>query len=172
MTKNDTLKSLRYTFDFSDEKMISLFALGGSTVTRQEVSQWLKRDDDPNYEVMKGVELATFLNGLIIDRRGKKDGPQPLPEKKLTNNIILRKLKIAFELKTEDLLDIMNLADLKVSSHELSAFFRKVDHKNYRDCKNQILRNFLRGLQIKHRPNTEVASDDKKEDDEKKKPVW
>ncbi|MGB0468898.1 MAG: DUF1456 family protein, partial [Pontibacterium sp.] len=95
----------------------------------------------------------TFLNGLINEKRGKKEGPTPEPERRLTNNIVFRKLKIAFNLTAEDILDVMALADLRMSKHELSAFFRKDDHKNYRECQDQILRNFLSGLQLKYRDN-------------------
>ena len=89
---------------------------------------------------------ANFLNGLINDRRGKKDGPQPDPEPRLNNNIIFRKLKIALDLKVEDVLEILALTDVYISKHELSAFFRKPDHKHYRVCKDQILRNFLNSM--------------------------
>jgi len=50
-------------------------------------------------------------------------------------------------------LEIMDLANLRISKHELSAFFRKPGHKHYRDCKDQILRNFINGVQLKYRPN-------------------
>ena len=150
---NDILRRIRYTFDFNDSKMIELFGLAGLKVTREQISDWLKKDEDPAFQKCSDTELATFLNGLIIDRRGKKDGPQPQPEKRLTNNAIFMKLKIAFDLKAEDVLDILNLSDVQISKHELSAFFRKPDHKHYRECKDQILRNFLNGLQLKYRDN-------------------
>ena len=153
MTNNDILRRLRYTFDFNDSKMIDLFGLADFEVTRGQVSDWLKKEDDPAYKNCTDTQLAIFLNGLIIDKRGKKDGPQPKPEKRLTNNIIFKKLRIALDLKAEDVLEIMELANLRISKHELSAFFRKPDHKHYRDCKDQILRNFLKGVQIKYRDN-------------------
>jgi len=90
---------------------------------------------------------------LINDKRGKKEGPQPEPEQRLTNNIIFRKLRIALDLKAEDVLEIMIMAGLRISKHELSAFFRRPDHKHYRECNDQILRNFLKGLQLKYRDN-------------------
>jgi uncharacterized protein YehS (DUF1456 family) len=99
------------------------------------------------------MDLSIFLNGLIIEKRGKKEGPQPLPETKLNNNIIFRKLKIALNLKDVDVLDILSLVDLRISKHELSAFFRKPNQSQYRLCKDQILRNFLHGLQKKYRVN-------------------
>jgi len=153
VTNNDVLRRIRYTFDFSDSKMIALFGLADHKVTREQISDWLKKEDDPAYQNCSDTQLAIFLNGWINDRRGKQEGEQPKPEKRLTNNIILRKLKIALELKAEDILDIMDRAGLSISKHELSAFFRKPDHKHYRDCKDQVLRNFLKGLQLKYRSN-------------------
>ncbi|NQT63216.1 MAG: DUF1456 family protein [Candidatus Marinimicrobia bacterium] len=151
MTKNDILRRIRYTFDFSDDKMIAIFALANHKVTRTEISDWMKREEDPAYKILYDDELAVFLNGLIIEKRGRKEGPVPKPEKKLTNNVILKKLQIALNLRAEELLDVLMLADLKVSKYELSAFFRKPDHKHYRPLRDQILRNFLNGMQVKYR---------------------
>jgi uncharacterized protein YehS (DUF1456 family) len=151
MTNNDILRRLRYTFDFNDSKMVSLFDLAGLKVSQEQIINWLRKEDDPEYQNCADTKLAIFLNGLIIDKRGKRDGPQPVPEKSINNNIIFMKLKIALNLKAEDVLEIMALADLRVSKHELSAFFRRPDHKHYRACKDQILRNFLNGVQIKYR---------------------
>ena len=151
MTNNDILRRIRYTFDFSDSKMIAIFGLADHQVTRGQISDWLKKDDDSAYQKCSDTQLAIFLNGLINDKRGKKEGPQPAPEQRLTNNTIFRKLKIALNLKAEDTLEIMTLADLRISKHELSAFFRKPGHKHYRECKDQILRKFLKGVQLKYR---------------------
>jgi len=151
MTNNDVLRRIRYTFEFDDSKMIAIFGLADLQVNREQISNWLKKDDDPAYQSCRDIDLSIFLNGLINHKRGKKEGPQPEPEKRLTNNIIFRKLKIALNLKSEDVLAIMDLADLKMSKHELSAFFRKPEHKHYRECKDQILRNFLHGVQLKYR---------------------
>ena len=153
MTNNDVLRRLRYTFDFDDSKMISIFELADSIVTREQVSNWLKKDEDPAFHECMDIELATFLNGLINEMRGKKEGDQPVPEKRMTNNMIFKKLKIALNLKNDDVLEIMEFADFELSPHELSAFFRKKGHKNYRECKDQILRNFLQGMQVKYRDN-------------------
>jgi uncharacterized protein YehS (DUF1456 family) len=131
--------------------MIAVFAEAGQEVTRAQLSDWLKKDDDPAYAVCGDEQFATFLNGLINDRRGKKNGAQAEPEQRLNNNIIFRKLKIAFNLQAEDILSILSLADVHISKHELSAFFRRANHKHHRECKDQILRNFLKGLQIKFR---------------------
>ena len=149
MIKNDVLRRIRYILDLEDSKMIELFANGGLVVSRAEISDWMKKDDDPAYKECSDAQLATFLNGLIIDKRGRKEGEQPIAEKTLSNNQIFRKLMIAFSLRSEDVIEILNLANLRVGKPELSAFFRKPEHKNYRECKAQILRNFLNGLQSK-----------------------
>lgn len=155
MINNDILRRVRYIFDFNDNKMIALFAHTGTTVTREQVSSWLKKDDDEDYKSCNDEQMATFLNGLIIEKRGKREGEPPVAEKKLTNNIILNKLKIALSYKAEDVLRILYLAGFILGKHELSAFFRKVDHKHYRVCKDQVLRNFLQGLQMELRGNAD-----------------
>jgi uncharacterized protein YehS (DUF1456 family) len=152
MTNNDVLRRIRYIFDLNDSKMMSIFALADLKVSREQISNWLKKDDDTDYKACTDEQMATFLNGLIIEKRGKREGPQPVPEKKLNNNVIFRKLKIALNLKNEDILELLALADLRISKHELSAFFRREDHKHYRVCKDQILRNLLKGIQLKYRP--------------------
>jgi len=151
MTYNDILRRIRYTFDCSDDEMIELFGLADLTVTREQISNWLKKDDDESYKSLGDSELASFLNGLIINNRGKREGAQPPVEKKLTNNIIFRKLKIALDLKDDDILALLETVDFRLSRHELSAFFRKSTHKHYRECKDQVLRNFLNALQNQHR---------------------
>lgn len=163
MNNNDILRRLRYTFEFSDSKMITVFGLANLKVTREQVSSWLKRDDDPDYQECKDKKMAAFLNGLIIDKRGKKDGPQPIPEERLSNNIIFMKLKIALNLKAEDVLAIMDLAEFKISKHELSAFFRKPGNRHYRNCQDQILRNFLKGMQLKYRQDQNKEDKDDSE---------
>ena len=150
MVNNDILRRLRYTFSFNDRQMIAVFAEADECVTREQISAWLKRDDDSAFERLDDVQLATFLNGLIIQHRGKRDGPMAAAERQLNNNIILRKLKIALNLEDTDILNLLLRADFPISKPELSAFFRKPGHKNYRECKDQILRNFLKGLQLEH----------------------
>ena len=157
MTNNDVLRRIRFIFDFSDSKMISLFALADHQVTREQISDWLKKDDDPAYQECSDPQLAIFLNGLINDKRGKKEGPQPKPEQRLNNNIIFRKLKIALNLQADEILEIMALAEVQISKHELSAFFRRPGHKHYRVCNDQLFRNFIKGVQLKYRGNTSEA---------------
>jgi uncharacterized protein YehS (DUF1456 family) len=148
MNNNDIMRRIRYTFDFNDTKMIELFASAELTVTRSQISDWLKKDDDEAYQELSDLQLAIFLNGLINDRRGKKEGDQPIPERRLNNNAIFRKLKIALNLKDEDILAILELAGMRISKHELSAFFRNPTQTQFKQCNDQILRNFLQGMQL------------------------
>lgn len=147
------MRRIRYTFNFNDAKMIEIFGLADCEISRERVSNWLKKEGDPLYENLDDHHFAIFLNGLILEKRGKKEGVQLIPEKRLNNNIIFRKLKIALNLRDEDILAILMLADLRISRHELSAFFRNPAQSQYRSCKDQILRNFLFGMQLKYRKN-------------------
>nr|WP_286206448.1 DUF1456 family protein [Sessilibacter corallicola] len=88
---------------------------------------------------------------MIINNRGAKDGVIPEPETVLNNNIILRKLKIALDLQADDLLAILKLVNVEPSKHELSALFRRADHKNYRQCQDQLFRQFLNGMEKRYR---------------------
>ncbi|WP_136810464.1 DUF1456 family protein [Desulfosediminicola flagellatus] len=151
MDNNDILRRIRFIFNLNDTKMMSIFASTGYKATRAQISDWLKKDDDPAFKKCNDSQLAIFLNGFINERRGKKEGAQPEPENRLNNNLIFRKLRIALNLKDEDILQLLEMADFQMSKPELSAFFRKVGHKHYRPCKDQVLRNFLQGLQEKHR---------------------
>lgn len=157
MTNNQILRRLRYAFDFNDSAMMRIFAHAGLEVSRAQVSDWLKKDEDPASTLIDDLELAQFLNGLIIEKRGRKEGPQPEPESKLNHNIVFRKLKIALDLKDDDILAILQLSDFRLSKHELSAFFRRPDHHHYRACQDQVLRNFIKGVQLKLRQDSEES---------------
>ncbi len=156
MTNNYILRRLRYTFNYSDRQMIALWGSAERIVSREQVSQWLKKDDDPDFINCPDKMLASFLNGMINQLRGKKDGPQVAPESRLNNNIILRKLKIALNLRDEDVCELMALGGYAVSKSELSAFFRKVGHKHYRELQDQMLRKLIQGLQRKYRDGSDA----------------
>ncbi len=151
MINNDVMRRLRYIFDYDDNAMIELFALADLQVTREQVCNWLKQEDDDGFEFCDDVTMATFLNGLIVAMRGRKEGVQSVPEQVLNNNMVFMKLKIALNLQSDDVLTLLESTGFRLSKHELTAFFRKSTHKHYRECKDQILRNFLKGLQLQYR---------------------
>lgn len=153
MMSNDVLRSVRYMLDLSDSKVVEIFALAGSEVPLEDVQAWMKKDDDAAFRKLPDVLMGYFLNGLIFYRRGKsEDAPAPSIERRMNNNIFIKKLRIAFELKTTDIPDVLLKANFKISQAEVGAIFRNPDHKNFRECGDQILRNFLKGLTMIHRP--------------------
>lgn len=147
MDNNDILRRLRYILNLSDDAMMDMYAKGGEPVSRAEISDWLKKEEDEAFDVVIDENLATFLNGVIVNYRGKKDGQTPTAEVVLDNNIILRKLKIAFNFKAEEIVYLMMLGGQKVTTTELSAFFRNPKHAKYKTLNDQYLRNFLNGFQ-------------------------
>lgn len=151
MTNNDIFRRLRYLFNYNETKMIEIFNLVDHKVNKEEIRCWLKKEDDLELEELTDRELDIFLNGLIIEKRGRREGPLPTPEEHLTNNMIIRKLKITFKYRSEDILDLFKSIDKQISKHELSAFFRHPDSRNYEECGDQYLRYFLNALQHAHR---------------------
>jgi uncharacterized protein YehS (DUF1456 family) len=89
-------------------------------------------------------------SGVLQARQGRKPSQLAI-ELPITNNIVLKKLRVAFELKEDDMHEILKAAEFPVSKPELSALFRKAGHNNYRPCGDQLLRNFLRGLTLRVR---------------------
>ena len=155
MTNNDILRRLRYTFDLNDDAMTKICTSAGLNIKREEVTAWLKKEDDELHQVLTDNDLGYFLDGFITLKRGKREGEPAAPKVQLTNNVVFRKLKIALNLKDEDIIKMLDLVDMKVSKHELSAFFRKPGQSQYRQCKDQILRNFLHGMQLTYKPKSE-----------------
>jgi uncharacterized protein YehS (DUF1456 family) len=154
MTYNDILRRFRYAINLNDSALIEIFKLVNAKVTAQELDSYFKREDDGGYCEISAELMAQFLDGLIIYTRGKRagDNSQPVVNKvALNNNVILKKIRIALELREEDMLEVFSAAKFALSKAELSALFRKQGHKNYKDCGDQILRNFLNGLTIHNR---------------------
>lgn len=143
MTNNDILRRLRYALHLRNTEMTALFALGGHPLSETDLDLFLRKEDDPQSVDCPDVLLAAFLNGLIVSRRGPREMQ---PDEELNNNTILRKLRIALELKDTDMLRILHNAGFTLSKSELSALFRRPDHRNFKVCGDQLLRNFLAGL--------------------------
>ncbi len=75
----------------------------------------------------------------------------------ITNNDIMKKLRVALSLKDTDIVEILKLAEFEITETELSSFFRREDHPNYRECGDQIVRRFLDGLIVRNRGKKEDA---------------
>ncbi|WP_445506260.1 YehS family protein [Niallia sp. 03190] len=172
MNNNDILIRLRYALDIKNADMVEIFKLGGIEVTKEEVLKMLIKSKDSYHNEVdsdgdinedniecNNFTLESFLNGLIIFKRGKQDSKPGQPERPAisiknngsVNNVLLKKLKIALALTSEDMLDILGKAGVVITKGELSALFRKEGHKNYVECGDRYARNFLKGLALKYR---------------------
>ena len=154
MTNNDILRQLRYALNMSDSTMIEIFKLADHEIEQSNVTGLLKREDEEVFVNCSDDILGYFLDGLILHKRGMKEikpGETRKSDSRLTNNNILKKLRIAMELKEDDMLGILKLAHVDISKSELTALFRKEGHKNYKECGDQFLRKFLKGLSIRYR---------------------
>jgi len=149
MINNDILRRVGTIFNFTDEQVLKVFELGQCQITLEQLADFYKEKNDDAYKEISDVELASFLNGLIIEKRGKQDGPARQAEQQLTNNIIFNKIKIALALKADEVIAVLELAELSLGKYELSAFFRNVNNKHYRDCSDDVLSTFLKGSKIK-----------------------
>jgi uncharacterized protein YehS (DUF1456 family) len=154
MINNDTLRAIRYMLDLSDAKVVDITHLADAAfpLGKEDVQAFLKKDEEPGYVECSNAVLAHFLDGLVIHRRGRDESLPSRPvEKRVTNNVVLKKLRVAFELKDVDMHEILANAGFPISKPELSALFRQPGHKNFRLCGDQLLRNFLKGLTMRLR---------------------
>lgn len=147
MINNDIIRSIRYILNVGEPKLVEIAALGGYISTRDEFENYLRREDDPGYQLMPDKVMSQFLNGLVIFKRGSDSTRPPAPiENRITNNIVCKKIRVAFELKDTDIIRTVARGGFSVSKTEIGAFFRTPGHRNYRECGDQFLRYFLKGL--------------------------
>lgn len=162
MLNNDIMIRLRYGLDIKDTDMVEIFKLGGVNVAKDDVRMMLQRIDEDEFgeEILpegyirvNNATMEQFLNGLVTFKRGKRPGETGTPPLtgESVNNQLLKKVKIALALTSEDMLELFDLAGVRVSKGELGAILRKEGHKNYRECGDKFARNFLKGLALKYR---------------------
>ncbi len=154
MINNDILRSIRYMLDLSDVKVVQITqrAQPDFPLEKADVLRYLKKDEDPDYLPCPDLMMAHFLDGLVLHCRGDNPNAQPRPPvPRITNNVVLKKLRVAFELKDADMHQAFLDAGFPVTKPELSALFRQEDHRNFRACGDQMLRNFLKGLTLRAR---------------------
>lgn len=148
MIFSDILRRIRYALQIKDSSMLELFKLGGVELELETLIKHLKKEDEEGYAPLNSKKMTAFLDGLILIKRGvrEKASTAPVKNELLNNNLVLKKLKIALELREEDILGILKRSEMEISKSELSALFRQKNHKNYKVCGDQLLRNFLAGL--------------------------
>ena len=167
MIHNDVLRRLRYALAINDTAAISIFKLVNYDMEIDYLHAVMKREGEEGYLPCRDKIIALFLDGLIIKNRGRQEGqmPQELgPKERLSNNEVLRKIRIAMSYKDDDMIAVLKLADFRMSKGELSAFFRKPDHRNFKPAGDQVVRNLLQGMVKKYRPESTRQTSPKKSD--------
>lgn len=155
MIHNDVLRRLRFALRLNDGATLELFKLVDYPMEVDYLQAIMKKEEETGFVRCRDKIISLFLDALIIKRRGKKDGVEPkhlVAGEKLSNNEVLRKIKIAMNYRDEDMLEILRYANFNLSKGELSALFRRQDHRSYKPCGDQLLRNFLQGMVKKYRP--------------------
>lgn len=159
MVNNDILIRLRYALNITDLRLVEIFALADKPMTAEEIRPLFLKEGEEGYRECDGRTLGAFLEGLVISRRGKKEdahgdkaaAARPAWAESPTNNDVLKAIRIALELRDDDIAAILRLADVEASKAEINALFRKKGQQNFRPCGDQFLRNFLVGLTKKYR---------------------
>jgi uncharacterized protein YehS (DUF1456 family) len=146
---NDILRKIRYSLNLKDKEMIKIFHFGKEKMDHATLRTLLKKDNEKDFQLCTPLLLNSFFDGLIIFYRGvsqKKTISNQRPD--ISNNNILRKIRIALAYKDTDMLEVFKRNNTILSKSELSAFFRKKEHKHYKKCGDQWLRHFLHGLAL------------------------
>ncbi len=157
MNNNDILRRIRYALNLRDSAVTAIFKLAGGDISESLVPDIVKKEDEEGFIECSDRELEMFLDGLIIDRRGKKENAAAdsnlIKKADVTNNMILKKLRIALDFKEADMLEMFRLGEFEITKSELSALFRNKNHKNYKECGDQLLKKFLNGITAHFRQN-------------------
>jgi len=144
---NDILYKIHKALNLSTEEMLKAYELAGYEMDASRLDSLLKRHQDKGFELCSYEELGVFLDGFVILKRGpspKKPNDDEAVE--LTNNLILKKLRIAQELKEPETEIIFGLGEAELSKQQLASLFRKEGHKNFKECSDELLMAFLDGL--------------------------
>jgi uncharacterized protein YehS (DUF1456 family) len=130
-------------------------------MTEPTLLKLLKKEGEDESIECSNPLMTFFLDGLIVHLRGARDSGEAqaatAAAAPLNNNSILKKLRIALNLKEEDMIAIMQVAGIIISKSELTALFRNSGHKHFKECGDQFLRNFLKGVTIRNRPGVVVS---------------
>lgn len=147
MNINNTFKEIVTSLSLSDTEVIETFKLAEFEISSARISSILSEERSRDYKQCSYEELGAFLDGLVLLKRGpspkKQSGNTPIV---LTNNLILKKLRIALELKDPEIEIVFALGDAMLTKQELKSLFRSEGHKNFRACSDALLEAFLEGL--------------------------
>lgn len=152
MANNEILRGIKDALKLDEATMSRIFSEAGREIGQSAITAFLKTEKEDDYIPCSNPIMGFFLDGLIIHYRGRKEGSpaqstEPLAE--LSNNAILKKLRIALDLREDDLVEIFKLAGIVITKHEITAFFRKQGHKHYKECNNAMLSGFIKGIALR-----------------------
>jgi uncharacterized protein YehS (DUF1456 family) len=154
MANNALLRSIRDALGLDADTMIRIFKCAGREAGETAIAAFLKSEDEDGYIPCSNPIMGFFLDGLILHNRGRQEGsltPAEKPLAELNNNAIMKKLRIALDLKEDDLIAIFKLAGIVMTKHELTALFRKPGHKHYKSCTGQLLSGFINGVALRRK---------------------
>jgi len=143
---NNILYKITKALHLESDSTLRAYKLAEFTLSPQRLDAILKPLDDKEYEVCTYEELGVFLDGLILLKRGPSPKKSTAQTLELTNNLILKKLRIALELKEAEVEIIFGLGEANLSKQQLSALFRSEKNKNFTLCSDELLFAFLDGL--------------------------
>ncbi|MEE9333717.1 MAG: DUF1456 family protein [Granulosicoccaceae bacterium] len=148
MDNNELLRRLRYSLQIDDQVAVRVIKQGGLKTTLEEVGTWRLKDEEPGFAGCPNQAISAFLAGYIVEKRGSQEGkPVPQPSKAhIENNTVLKLMKIALSMRGDDLQACMETGGASLSVSEVNALLRKPDSRNYRQCGDQVLRQFLNGV--------------------------
>jgi len=154
---NQILSAILSPLKLTQEEILHIYTLAELPISEERLKALLHQEEDRDFKQCGYEELGAFLDGLILFKRGPS--PKKSTESKvipLTNNLILKKLRIALELKEPETEIIFALGEAELSRQELKSLFRKEDHKNFRACSDTLLMAFLEGLDEYYYDGVEV----------------
>lgn len=149
MRTNDIFRQLTQALPLDTATIQALFAPADIDLSDKEVANLLKTDYQPGFEPMPDYVLIIFLNNLIDHYRGKKTDAVAEPinkHSKISNNDVLKKLRIAFNLHEQDLRDALKLVTIELTKSDLAALFRKAGHEHYKTCDDELVLDFIEGI--------------------------
>jgi len=147
MKINDILFKIQRALSLDNKSIIEAYALAKYTMTEERLVNILKKHQDKGYEEATYEELGVFLDGLVLLKRGPSDKVADENEAvALTNNLILKKIRVAMELKEAELVILFALAEVELTKRQIGSLFRKEGTKNFKVCSDELLMAFLEGL--------------------------
>ena len=148
MTHNTILDIVRSSLKLTDAKVLECFTLGGSSLSPEALAEVTAKVQGEEPGALTDAHLAAFLDGLIVARRGPSPSSSSRADAvvELTNNTILKKMRIALNLQAEGMLQLFDAGGKTLTRGDLTVLFRKPTHKHYKACGDELFLAFFEGM--------------------------